>query len=239
MISLVDITESFKANNVFLLKIKSNACLYKSQDFCKTFKQEFDGKVCAFINILNDGATVFCFENADFEEIEAFLLMNGVSNIFCNEVFANNSQNFLLKSIDLLKCNEETQGQKHFEKNFYPDFKSVYNLISNEFCLPDYNEFVSDLSFRLAHNKSRLINCNKGVVFTGWEDENSAIISTIAVYITNRNSGVGSALLNSLVFDLKQDKKQNIYVYCEEKVTPFYLKNGFKLQEKIFTGKVK
>ena len=218
MISLVDITESFKANNVFLLKIKSNTCAYKNYDFCKTFKQEINEQICAFINILNDGATVFCFENADIEEIENFLLFYGVQNVFCNDVFANNCEKFLFANKVLLKCSCKEKWQKHFEKTYHPNYKFVYDLVSDEFCLPDYNEFVSDLSFRLRNNFSRLIANESGVVFTGWEDEFSAIISTIAVYITNREKGVGSALLNSLVFDLKQDKKQNKIIKKENKI---------------------
>ncbi len=239
MISLVNITDGFVADNIFLLKIKSNFQLYENQDFCKTVAQEINEKTVAYINVLNDSATVFCYENADFEEIEMFLLFSSVNNVFCNDIFAKNSQKYCFNTSVLLKCKQETKGEKIYEKTYNPDYKSVYNLISNEFSLPCYNEFVSDLSFRLNHNSSRLIQIENGVVFTSWEDEKNAIISSIAVYITKRSEGFGSRLLKSMIFDLKQDKKENIFVYTQEKTVPFYLKNGFEKEDKIFIGKVK
>ncbi|MBQ4156391.1 MAG: GNAT family N-acetyltransferase, partial [Clostridia bacterium] len=191
------------------------------------------------INILNNSATVFCFADADVEEIDAYLKFSCVENVFCNETFALKSQNYLISSGVLLKCSDKEPGEKIYEKTFCPDYKSVYNLISNEFSLPEYNEFVSDFSCRLNHNLARIIQTENGVVFTAWEDEKSAIISAIAVYITKRAKGEGSALLKSMVFDLKQDKKNDIFIYTQENITPFYLKNGFEICENIFIGKVK
>lgn len=239
MISLVDITEFFDANNVYLLKIKSNSLCYKNQSFCKTVKQEINGKTTAFINVLNDSATVFCFDTADIEEIDMFLSFSCIQNVFCNECFANNSQKYAFNKSVLLKLNPDETGEKIYEKTFNPDYKSIYKLIADDFLLPDYNEFVSDLSFRLNHSSSRIIQTQSGVVFTGWEDKNNAIISAISVYITDRNKGEGSRLLKSMIFDLKQSKKDNIYVYCEDKTVAFYLKNRFEFCEHIFIGKVK
>ena len=239
MISLVNITENFVANNIYLLKIKSNSLTYKNQDFCKTAEQKQDTKATAFINILNNNATVFCYENADVEEIDAYLKFSCVENVFCNEIFALKSQNYSFSSGVLLKCSDNFFGEKIYEKTFCPDYKSVYNLISNEFSLPEYNEFVSDFSCRLNHNLARIIQTENGVVFTAWEDEKSAVISAIAVYITKRAKGNGSSLLKSMVFDLKQDKKNDIFVYTQENITPFYLKNGFEICENIFIGKAK
>ena len=239
MISLVNITETFKADNVFLLKIKSNALLYKDFDFCKTYVQkDKDENETAFIGIFERVATCFCKDEADFDEIRDFLDFFGIDNVFCNEVFAKNIDKYKFSEIDLLKCKDDITGEKVYEKTFFPEYKSVYDLLSKDFSIGEYNEFVSDLSFRLKHNFARLIQCEKGVVFTAWEDENSAVISAISVYITERGNAYGSSLLKSLIYDLRQDKKQDIFVYAKEKITPFYIKNGFEMKEKIYSGKV-
>lgn len=240
MISLVNITESFVADNLFLLKIKSNALLYKDFSFCKTYLQKDDsGKETAFIGVLENSATCFCDSEADFDELQEFLDYLGVDNVFCNENFAKNTDKYEFSEIDLLKCKDEEIGEKVYEKTFFPNYKSVYDLVNREFSLGDYNEFVSDLSFRLNHNFARLIQTENGVVFTAWEDDKSAVISAISVYITKRGQKHGSTLLKSIIYDLKQDKKQNIFVYAKEKTTPFYIKNGFEKIDKIFEGKAK
>ena len=50
MISLVNITDGFVADNIFLLKIKSNFQLYENQDFCKTVAQKKKEKRLIHVN---------------------------------------------------------------------------------------------------------------------------------------------------------------------------------------------
>lgn len=231
MIKQVDITENFEADNLFLIKIKANSLCYKRYDFCKTFECEENGKTTAYINILSGNATVYLSESASENEIRSFLLFYGVKNVFCNRPFSLQNRGIILK------YGAETDCEKKICTTVYPDYKSAYSLLKSEFLMPCYNEFVSDLSFRLNKGFSRLIQTDGGVVFTLWETKTQAIISAIAVEKSKRKSGIGTRLLKSIIADLKQGNKE-IFIYCEEKTKEFYIKNGFLPTGYYFTGEL-
>lgn len=231
MIKQVDITESFNADNLFLIKIKANSLCYKNYDFCKTFSEEENGKTTAYINILSGNATVYLSENASKQEIRSFLLFYGVKNVFCNRPFSLKNKGIILKH------DTKTDCEQSLYKTVCPDYTSAYSLLQSEFKMPDYNEFVSDLSFRLSKGFARLIQTGEGVVFTLWETKTQAIISAIAVEKSRRKSGIGSLLLKSIIADLKQENKE-IFVYCEEETQDFYIKNGFLPSGNYFTGEL-
>ncbi len=240
MIKQVDITDKFTADNLFLVKIKSNSLCFKKFEFCRTFSQEIYGEITAYINILSANATVYLYDNAEREEIKDFLLFYGVKNVFCNDDFCAENKGVVLKyASSVISYNDDSLPlSARLNTTAYPDYKSVYALLKTEFSMPDYNEFVSDLSFRLNHNSARLIQTDGGACYTLWETENSAVISALAVDITKRGSGLGTVLLKSITDDLL-DKKQDIYIYCEEKLKDFYIKNGFVPTGEYFTGEFK
>lgn len=224
MIKQVDIIENTLEENLFTIKIKSNFNCYDKFDFCNTYFQEINGKTTAIINILNVSSTVFCYKEADFEEIESFLEFQSVSSIFCNRIFAEYiGINRFNSGVVLKKAYTRSDGE-NYKFTYNPDYKSIYGLIKNEFELPNYDDFVSDLSFRLKNGFSKIISDEKGVVFSGWETENASVISAIAVDITDRQKGEGSRLLNAFINGC--DGKE-IYSYCTEKTVEFYQKNGF------------
>ena len=235
MIKQVDITEINQDENLFLTKIKANAICYNKFDFCSSYLQTIDGKQTALINVLSANATVFANENALFSELCEFLKFKGVVNIFCNKLFAEKTGLKITENGLVLKFLGKTMNMDNILKpTFNPNYKSIYSLLKNEFEMPDYNEFVSDLSYRLQKGLATVVSDEKGVAFTLWETENAAVISALSVDITLRRQGVGSRILHSLISALE---KKQIYVYCEEKLKNFYIKNGFEIIDEYFVGK--
>lgn len=231
MIQKIAITSNFKADNLFLVKIKANSLCYGEFEFCKTFSQsDENGKITAYINVLSGNSTAYLFDDANVDEIRQFLALYNVKNVFCNEDLGGMQKGVVLKynlyekhENDLKVCN-------------YPDYKFVYSLLENEFFMPDYNEFVSDLSYRIKNGFARLIENKNGVVFTLWETKNQAVISAIAVKKEYRGNGEGSGLLKSIIASLNN---KEVYIYCEQKTESFYIKNGFLRAGEYFSGKAK
>lgn len=234
MIKEVDITENFSEDDLFLIKIKANALCYKNFSFCENFSQQKDGKTTAFISFLNQNATVFAKPNSDFEEMKNFLLFKGVKNVFCSDFSAQKLGITPKTKGFVLEFKEELNKNTDEKFCFFPDYKKVFSLLENEFLIEDYNDFVSDLSFRIKGGFAKLITNRNGVIFSGWETKNSSVISAIAVDITKRNKGFGTCLLNSFL-TLQKDK--TIYVYCEENMAEFYKNRGFEIIERFANGK--
>lgn len=234
MIKQVDITEILSEENLFTVKIKSNFDCYNKFDFCNTFFQSINGENTAFINILNGNFIVFALENADFEEIEKFLYFYSAKSIFCNQTVAKHFGISRFKSGIILKI---TVSESTVEKISYisePNYKALYNLLKNEFSLPDYNNFVSDLSFRLKNGFAKVIQTDKGAIFSAWETGKSTVISALAVDITERRKGEGAKLLNLFI---NSNNKNTVYVYCEKEKAQFYQKNGFSTDDTFYFSK--
>lgn len=234
MIKLVDITDLSCKDNLFLIKCKANSLCYEKYDFCNTFSQEINGETLAFINILSGNATVFCEDNADFDEIKQFLKMQSVKSIFCNKTACEKLGLKPLNKGFIMKFNGEQKFDNILKFTGNPIFKADYSILKQHFSMPDYNEFVADLSFRLNHNFAHIIEEDGGVVFTLWETDDTAVISALAVDITKQNKGIGTKLLQSIIGQLIN---KEIYIYCEsEKVKCFYEKNGFATTDKYYFG---
>lgn len=234
MIKEVDITENFSEEDLFLIKIKSNALCYKDFDFCESFCQQNNGKTSAYINFLNKNAVIFAKPDSDFEEIKNFLLFKNASNVFCNDFVAQKLKITPKTSGFILKYSGGKKENTNEKFCFHPEFKEIYNLLEKDFLIGDYNDFVSDLSFRIKNGFAKLIKVPKGVIFSGWETKKSSVISAIAVDITERNKGIGTNLLNSF---LSLQSEKDVYVYCEEKMVDFYKTKGFEIKERFVNGK--
>ena len=234
MIKLVDITSLSCQDNLFLIKCKSNYLCYEKYDFCNTFSQEINGKALAFINILSGNATVFCEDNADFDEIKQFLKMQSVKSIFCNKAAYEKLRLKPLNKGFIMRFNGERNFENILKFTVNPSFKSDYSILKQHFSMPDYNEFVADLSFRLNHNLAHIIEEDGGVVFTLWEADDTAVVSALAVDITKQNKGIGTRLLQSIIGQLIN---KEIYIYPKsEKVKRFYEKNGFIATDEYYFG---
>ena len=234
MIKLVDITNISCKDNLFLIKCKSNSLCYEKYDFCNTFSQEINSKTLAFINILSGNATVFCEDNADFDEIKQFLKIQSVKSIFCNKTTCEKLELKPLNKGFIMKFNGERNFENILKFTVNPSFKSDYSILKQHFSMPDYNEFVADLSFRLNHNFAHIIEDDGGVIFTLWEADDTAVVSALAVDITKQNKGIGTRLLQSIIGQLIN---KEIYIYPNsEKVKRFYEKNGFITTDKYYFG---
>lgn len=235
MIKQIGITELPNDDNVFLTKIVSNTLCYGKFDFCSTFVQENCGQKTAFINILSGSAVVFASSVCNYEELSDFLRFNSVNNIFCNEDCAKNLEFKSVLNGLVLEYNGFC-AEKFYSLQFAIDYKSVYSLMAKSFSLPDYNEFVADLSYRLNHGFARALTTEDSVAISAWETKNAVVISAIAVDITKRGCGIGTKLVSSLVHSCISDKKR-IFVYCETENVRFYINNGFHIIGNYFVGK--
>ena len=90
MITKVDIIDLSVEENIFTIKIIANHNCYSKFDFCNSYVQKINNKTTALFNVLNSAVTVFCSENADFNELNYFFNSFCISTVFCESKFKEN-----------------------------------------------------------------------------------------------------------------------------------------------------
>lgn len=174
-------------------------------------------------------------ENADFEELAAFLRSLNPVSIFTSVSAAKQlelptvSDGIVMKraagsqQIALDLCDIDSPA--------FPEYSKLYSLLCRcGFALDSAEDFTADLAMRVHCRTARIVADKEygAAAFTGYETASSAVISAVAVDRQQRRCGRGSAVLNRLCHALNQEKKQ-IFLYRERgKNKAFYLKNGFE-----------
>ena len=208
-----------------LVKIKCAYKAYKDYDNIAQFYYGISGedkvyavigKVSGYVSLWTDGSEI--------EELKKFLSFLGFTGIFTSLKTAH----FLNLRIDeqclVFKAEppfEKTPIGKHCQP------RELMETLRQGFSIPNTDEFIADVSFRTLHG------CADYVVENGagallFFDDNDALINGIAVPENNRNKGIGSKILKSL---LSCAGERSVYACCVENNKHFYIKNGFSLIE--------
>ena len=123
---------------------------------------------------------------------------------------------------------------------------SVYKLLdknrSEKFNVPDYEDFILDMSHKIRHNTAicTAIKIGENVVsasITVAQSENTALIGAVVTDIDFRRRGFGALCVNSLIEILGNRK---IFIMRDENENePFYKSLGFENNGRfyIFGGK--
>ncbi len=237
MIKQVDLAFLQKAQdipqNVFTTRIFANALAYENMEFCRSFALEQDGKILGAINLLEKSACVWVSELSGKDlltETEQFLVFLGANFVFTNcetLVKSEMQQGKVLLKTALKKDSVSAPA--------YPDYKKAYEILCESFDMPDYLDFLSDLSYRVPKGLASVSLFDNAVGITNWHYRDACVISAIAVKSEVRHTGVGTDVIKSIIDTAKSEK---IYVYAQEQTVPFYIKNGFETQGNYYAGKV-
>ena len=219
--------------NVFTTRIFANALAYEGVDFCRTYVLEHEGEILGAINLLGESACVWVSESSGEEmltETEQFLAFLGANFVFTNAkslVKSDLQQGKVLLKTALKKDSVSAQA--------YPDYKKAYEILCESFDMPDYLDFLSDLSHRVPKGLASVSLFDNAVGITNWHYRDACVISAIAVKDKCRHTGVGTDVIKSIIDTAKCEK---IFVYTQEQTVPFYIKNGFEIIGNYYAGKV-
>ena len=222
-------------------------CLASAYGFERSFLEVWimlDGDtVTAVMTRFYDDITLTVTEEADTEQLKAFLGMLGYKTVSCSKT----SCDALGLNANTVKNGYEYTGNfSDFTCDFLEeeDYEDAYKLISKE--IPDsfssdreaYLSFLSDFTFRKRRGLARGICTHvdgklSSVALTSSETDNSAIISGVACDNRLQKRGLGKKTVLSLVGSLKNENK-NVYVIAlNENAEGFYEHIGFTKKEKI------
>lgn len=236
--------ERFEKDSVFAAKAVANMlCRARSRARGNSAAEMIaDAAFCTWVQddralIRQDGGDLILHaeENADFEELAAFLRRQGPISIFTSVRAAKQLKLHTVSSGIVMKKTADSHESApeicDIDSPAFPEYSKLYSLLCRcGFPLDSADDFTADLAMRVHCRTARIVADKEygAAAFTGYETASSAVISAVAVDRQWRRRGRGSAVLNLLCHALNLEKKQ-IFLYRERgKNEAFYLKNGFE-----------
>lgn len=216
----VNFTDGFSVT-----KIKANLLSYgNTYPFLNVWQQTEDNAITALISKFEDTLVLSANSSADLFEIKEFTEVIGYKSLQ-GEPWILKGMKLPFKEYQILM----KKGQGEEKLPTMPNIEQIYKILYSEEneCIKhtEFEGFYVDLSHRIRHGTAAALNLeNIAVCLASHITSKHAVISGVFTLKNDRKEGKGSKALDALVNALGERK---IFVAAEDKVSPFYLKNGF------------
>lgn len=231
-------------NSIIGIKILCQINSYGfDKDFLEVWIMSEKNVITSVFTKFYDDISLVASENADFEQLKAFLEMLYYNTIMCPYSLCEkiNAANYIVKNAySYVKCSEKHSAETLTEDNY----REAYSLISRE--IPGsfkegreaYLSFISDYTYRERRGFARGVCTHiegklSSVAITSAETDKKAIISGVACDSSFRKKGLGKTTVLSIVSILRKDNKKPYVIALNENAEGFYEHIGFKFEEKI------
>lgn len=217
--------------------------------YFNTYSYEFDfvrfwvqlseeGKVSAAISLVDGSMTLSCDENADFEELSAFIKMTGFSSLQCER----NVMAELGVKEDIwgyvVRYNNITDREKYKNMTLCEnvDYKDVYHLIKSADLLGvgEYLPWLSDVTYRvkkgtakaaLALENGEPAACAMKLFVT----DDAVLLGAVATDKNHRGKGLGGGLVTLLGNESLNENKRTELLCKHDSIVDFYRSIGFEV----------
>lgn len=230
-----DLKKFCKMQTIYSCRIMCLADSYGLNfDFVQFWLQyDENGNTVSAISKSYGDVTVQTTEKSNISELTEFLDVIGFCSLLSEKMLFEN------RTADTGMIMRLENPQKIYNSNIEitvnPDLNSVYKLLdksrSETFNVPDYEDFILDMSHKIRHNTAicTAIKIGENVVsaaMTVAQSENTALIGAVVTDIDFRRRGFGALCVNSLIGIL--GKRKIFIMRNENENEPFYKSLGFE-----------
>ena len=204
--------------------------------FVSFWVQEIGGETVAAVSRFEDKFSLYLTENADLEEIAAFLTFQGAGAVVADRSFP----------LDLpLEHAIEGQVLRYAGDNYCSDLeiyssevKPLYALLqsceSEIFRVPEYMSFLSDVTHRRNLGKCTVLGTAidgtlASAVMTVSETEDAAILGAVATHPDYRRRGLSRELVKTLASRIAGQGRAAYVFSASDANTRFYQNSGFEI----------
>lgn len=205
-------------------------------DFCKVWVQYGSEKPVAAVCDMNSDLTLCASEDADFDELSAFISMSDFNSLQCKKSVL---EKIGLKSDAdgyVLKFNPCEYSEKDISNT--ADYKEIYDIINEAGLMGvgDYLPWLSDVTYRVNHGTAlpavikeggRVVSCAMALFIT----DGAALLGAVATKSEYRGRGYAGRLVKYLGNKMTaQNKKTNLL--CKSgSIVDFYKSIGFEIED--------
>lgn len=203
-------------------------------DFVQFWLQyDENGNIVSAISKSYGDVTVQTTEKSNIGELTEFLDVIGFCSLLSDKMLFENRN----ADTGIIMCLENPQKiyNSDIEVTVNPDLNSVYKLLdknrSEKFNVPDYEDFILDMSHKIRHNTAVCTAVKTGgnivsAAMTVAQSSNTALIGAVITDIDFRRCGFGALCVNSLVEILG---KRKIFIMRDENENELFYKSlGFE-----------
>ena len=217
---------AFLPADPFCAKITAYAITYGfSESFARFYRQ--DNR--AALSCVDGNVTLYCSDEADFEEIKTFLPFLGCRSLQAGEeIFEKLGINAKCSSYIVRYAGEKAVKPKHFTDFF--DGREIYSLlVSGGFALGTYNEFCESICARLNRGTAAFGGIKEteleACAFRLFDGDKSALLGAVTTSAKYRGRGLASSLVPYMAH-----KEKESFLFCrEDSLLDFYKNCGFVL----------
>ena len=241
---LADLKHFCKMQTIYSCRIMCLADSYGLNfDFMQFWLQyDENGNTVSAVSKAYGAVTVQTTEKSDIDELTEFIEVIGFSSLLSEKIMFKN------KTFDtgVIMCLENPQKiyNSDVEIAVNPDLNSVYKLLdknrSKKFNVPDYEDFILDMSHKIRHNMAvcTAVKVGESLVSTAMtvaQSENTALIGAVVTDFNFRRRGFGALCVNSLI-DLLGKRK--IFIMRDENENELFYKSlGFENNGRFYNFK--
>ena len=194
-------------------------------DFCRFFKH--GGTYLAAL----DGSFVIAEKPGyDPEELAQFLLMHGFADLFCSEKMGEALRPILCAEFTPVLLMEYT-GEKSGGLPEERQPSVVWDIIGSRFDIP-FEPWYLDMSHRVRHGVTRCFSDGRAALVVQHEINGEALISQVCVLKDFERCGYAGELVREVSGALPG----RVQVICEDLLTGFYEKCGYRVVSKKFVA---
>lgn len=187
-------------------------------DFCRFFRQG-----STYLAAL-DGSFVICAQpETDWQEIAEFISMHGFTDIFCSQESAERLKKLLNAQFTDVALMERSAERSEDVRLPECTPSQAWDIISTRFDI-EFEPWYLDMSHRVRHGISKCISDGKAALVVQHSINGETMLSQVAVLEEYEHTGRARGIINAVC----NAYGSTIQVICEEKLTAFYEKCGFR-----------
>ncbi|MCR4616378.1 MAG: GNAT family N-acetyltransferase [Clostridiales bacterium] len=182
-----------------------------------------------------DGAVTVCADaGADHDELREFLDFMGFSSLKCElSVMCRLGYNQAKTGSVVRFIGRKNYCNTALKCDFTDDYKTVFDILKK--CgfdgLDNYSLWIADISHRCRHNVTKImLGCAEGKKVTCasalFVTDNIAFLGAVGTLPEYRGHGFACEIVGTLA-DIFKNEGKNVYLFCKDKLVPFYEKVGF------------
>lgn len=193
-------------------------------DFCRFYVGEWSAG-SAFLCGLNGSLVLSESGKCGYEELAEFLAFTGFGELFCSESAGKGLAGLLpcrCRRANIMRFEGGGKPCGIVEKD--PPLDNVYKVLKTAFDI-EFEPWYLDMSHRVRHGVSAFRMLNGSVLAIQHDLNGEALLSQVATIPENRRQGNARRLISAVCAELLESA---VYVVCEDELSEFYRKIGFR-----------